>query len=108
MAIATIACLVLLHSVVPRTLFDLPTSTVVTDRHGTLVGARIAADEQWRFPSVSFPFELEEECVVTFGPRPEDNLVIRLCNDRMIRLCLDVTPTDPGGRDGEAESSRID
>lgn len=31
-------------------LFQAPYSTVLNDRHGTLLGARIAADEQWRFP----------------------------------------------------------
>ena len=34
----------------PRQLFDVPYATVVTDRNGELLGARIADDEQWRFP----------------------------------------------------------
>ncbi len=34
----------------PRALFDAPTSMVLEDRHGNLLGARIAADGQWRFP----------------------------------------------------------
>ncbi len=34
----------------PRQLFDDPLSTVVYDRNGELLGARIAADRQWRFP----------------------------------------------------------
>ena len=35
----------------PRTLFrDVPYSTVAEDRDGNLLGARIAADGQWRFP----------------------------------------------------------
>lgn len=35
----------------PRNLFrDTPYSTVVTDRNGELLGARIADDGQWRFP----------------------------------------------------------
>ena len=35
----------------PRTLFrDVSYSTVVEDRDGNLLGARIAADGQWRFP----------------------------------------------------------
>ena len=34
----------------PRQLFDVPYATVVTDRSGELLGARIAADGQWRFP----------------------------------------------------------
>ena len=34
----------------PRQLFHVPYSTVVTDRNGELLGARIASDGQWRFP----------------------------------------------------------
>ena len=37
----------------PRDLFKgVPSSTVVTDRSGQLLGARIAADGQWRFPPI--------------------------------------------------------
>ena len=35
---------------IPRSLFSDPLSTVVYDRNETLLGARIAADGQWRFP----------------------------------------------------------
>jgi len=34
----------------PRPLFDAPTCMVLEDRDGRLLGARIAADGQWRFP----------------------------------------------------------
>ena len=34
----------------PEPLFDDPSSTVVEDRNGELLGARIADDGQWRFP----------------------------------------------------------
>ncbi len=34
----------------PRPLFDDPTSMVLEDREGNLLGARIAKDGQWRFP----------------------------------------------------------
>ena len=34
----------------PKQLFDVSYSTVVTDRNGELLGARIADDQQWRFP----------------------------------------------------------
>ncbi len=34
----------------PSPLFHDPCSTVLFDRHGNLLGARIAADGQWRFP----------------------------------------------------------
>jgi len=36
----------------PAELFDDPLSTVVYDREGELLGARIAADGQWRFPGI--------------------------------------------------------
>jgi penicillin-binding protein 1C len=34
----------------PSALFDRPLATIILDRHGHLLGARIAADGQWRFP----------------------------------------------------------
>ncbi len=36
--------------VMPRTLFEHPTATIMTDKDGNLLGARIANDGQWRFP----------------------------------------------------------
>jgi penicillin-binding protein 1C len=39
-----IACL-------PKHLFNDPTSTVIEDRNGILIGAKIADDGQWRFPN---------------------------------------------------------
>lgn len=45
----------------PEPLFDASYSTVVLDRKGDLLGARIAADEQWRFPlNDSVPEKLEQ------------------------------------------------
>ena len=35
----------------PRILFDKPTCTVIDDREGRLLGAKIAGDGQWRFPA---------------------------------------------------------
>lgn len=58
--------LLILHLCVPRPLFSTPTSTVVTDCHGDLIGARISADQQWRFPesdSISTKFE---QCIIAF------------------------------------------
>jgi penicillin-binding protein 1C len=53
----------------PRRLFDAPCSTVVTDRHGELLGARIAADGQWRFPpSEVVPYKFGR-CIVAFEDR---------------------------------------
>jgi penicillin-binding protein 1C len=35
----------------PKPLFDAPTSMVLEDKNGDLLGARIASDGQWRFPT---------------------------------------------------------
>ncbi len=37
----------------PVARIDRPTSTILLDRDGRLLGARIAADEQWRFPATT-------------------------------------------------------
>lgn len=58
--------LLALHLWVPRPLFDAPTSTVVTDHEGWLVGARISADEQWRFPESDSISDKLARCIVTF------------------------------------------
>ncbi|MCX6273454.1 MAG: penicillin-binding protein 1C [Bacteroidetes bacterium] len=43
--------LVLLLRILPVTLPDTPFSTVLEDRQGGMLGARIATDGQWRFPT---------------------------------------------------------
>lgn len=50
----------------PRPLFDKPLSVVVEDRNGELLGARIAADGQWRFPLTDSLPEKYAACVVAF------------------------------------------
>lgn len=50
----------------PRTLFHVPYSTVVTDRHGELLGARIASDGQWRFPPCDSVPDKFARCLLTF------------------------------------------
>lgn len=50
----------------PNTLFDVSYSTVVTDKNGELLGARIAEDGQWRFPSEGTIPEKLKQCIVTF------------------------------------------
>jgi len=42
--------LVAFYFSLPKVLFQNPYSTVVYDKHDELLGARIAADGQWRFP----------------------------------------------------------
>ncbi len=50
----------------PNTLFVDPLATVVEDQQGQLLGARIAADGQWRFPALdSLPYRFEQ-CILHF------------------------------------------
>ena len=60
------ALLLALHLWVPRPLFSTPTSTVVTDSKGLLVGARISTDEQWRFPAPDSISGKLEQCIIAF------------------------------------------
>jgi penicillin-binding protein 1C len=53
----------------PRKLFDVSYATVVTDRKGELLGARIAEDEQWRFPPCDTVPEKFEICLTQFEDR---------------------------------------
>ena len=50
-------------------LFDVPYSTVVNDRNGMLLGARIASDEQWRFPTADSVPEKYKTCLIEFEDR---------------------------------------
>lgn len=50
----------------PSKLFDVPYATVVSDRNGVLLGARIASDGQWRFPPRdTVPTKLSR-CIIAF------------------------------------------
>jgi penicillin-binding protein 1C len=53
----------------PKQLFDVSYSTVVTDRNGELLGARIADDEQWRFPACDTVPEKFRICLTNFEDR---------------------------------------
>ena len=53
----------------PRQLFHVPYSTVVTDRNNELLGARIALDGQWRFPPRTTTPAKIQACFIEF----EDN-----------------------------------
>jgi penicillin-binding protein 1C len=53
----------------PRQLFDVPYSTVVSDRNGELLGARIATDDQWRFPPCDTVPGKFAACLITFEDR---------------------------------------
>lgn len=50
----------------PSTLFTDPVSTVLVDREGNLLSARIARDEQWRFPESDSVPKRFEHCVLQF------------------------------------------
>ncbi len=53
----------------PKQLFQVPYSTVVVDRNGALLGARIASDGQWRFPPRHTTPEKIKQCLITFEDR---------------------------------------
>lgn len=64
-----IALLAAFYFAVPRPLFNDPYSTVVESSDGSLLGARIASDEQWRFPALdSIPVKYEK-CLLQFEDR---------------------------------------
>jgi len=50
----------------PRSLFRVPYATVVTDRNGELLGARIADDGQWRFPAMNTVPDKFSICLLQF------------------------------------------
>lgn len=53
----------------PHQLFHVPYATVVTDRNSELLGARIAADGQWRFPPTDTVPEKFTTCLTEFEDR---------------------------------------
>ncbi len=53
----------------PKPLFHDPTSTVVFDSHGQLLGARITTDGQWRFKATGQVPEKFAKCIVRFEDR---------------------------------------
>lgn len=52
--------------ILPNPLFNDPTSYVLEDREGNLLGARIAKDGQWRFPETDEVPEKFAKAIVTF------------------------------------------
>lgn len=58
--------LVLYFCLVHDTLFEDPVSTVVYDRNDELIGARIAADGQWRFPAIDSVPEKYREALLLY------------------------------------------
>lgn len=58
--------LVLYYFSIPRLLFPADYSTVVFDRNGDLIGARIANDGQWRFPEDTIVPLKFQQCLIQF------------------------------------------
>jgi penicillin-binding protein 1C len=50
----------------PEPLFSVPLSLVIEDRRGELLGAHIAADEQWRFPPLTDVSQKLTQAIVLF------------------------------------------
>lgn len=65
-AVTLLVLLLLWLFCLPHPLFDEPVSVVVEDRNGELLGARIAADGQWRFPAIDSVPEKYATCVIAF------------------------------------------
>ena len=53
----------------PDPLFDASYSTLVSDRNGELLGARIASDGQWRFPPTDSIPDKYKTCLMAFEDR---------------------------------------
>lgn len=65
-----ILCLIFIYIFsLPRTLFSNDYSTIIFDKNGELIGARIANDGQWRFPEDSVVPEKFKHCIVLFEDR---------------------------------------
>ncbi|EMR03885.1 penicillin-binding protein 1C [Cesiribacter andamanensis] len=53
----------------PLSLFRVPYATVITDAEGSLLGAQIAPDGQWRFPAAAAVPDKFERALLTFEDR---------------------------------------
>jgi penicillin-binding protein 1C len=58
--------LVLFWFCLPRHLFNTPTSYIIDDDQGQLLGAAIASDGQWRFPYDANVPEKFKQCIIAF------------------------------------------
>jgi penicillin-binding protein 1C len=68
-ALLVLAGGVAFQAMLPRPLFREPVSTVLLARDGTLLGARIAADGQWRFPESGTVPERFAQALLTYEDR---------------------------------------
>jgi len=67
--ILLVLLLVAYYFCLPRRLFTVSYATVVNDRNGELIGARIADDGQWRFPPCDTVPEKFKICLTQFEDR---------------------------------------
>ncbi len=67
--LVVLTVLVLFWISLPSPLFKDPYATVVYDRHGKLLGARIAPDGQWRFPEIDTVPAKFKTCILQFEDR---------------------------------------
>ncbi|MBI3239170.1 MAG: penicillin-binding protein 1C, partial [Flavobacteriia bacterium] len=65
----TIIFLIWYAQCLPDQLFQDSTSTVLVDRNGNLLGARIADDGQWRFPESKHVPPKMATCIIAFEDR---------------------------------------
>lgn len=65
-SIVLVILLIAYYFCLPKTLFDVSTSTVIESREGVLLGAKIADDGQWRFPQLDSVPQKFETCIVQF------------------------------------------
>ena len=56
----------------PQELFNDPYSFIIEDREGSLLGARISSDEQWRFPIIQKVPQRFKECIITYEDKRFD------------------------------------
>ena len=59
-------CVLFFIFCLPNPLFDEPYSVVVEDVDGEMLGVKISADQQWRFPESNFLNEKFKVCIVNF------------------------------------------
>ena len=67
--ITSIAVIFLLFLIIPVVHFDVPYSTVVEANDGSLLGAKLAEDGQWRFPIQDTIPEKFKKCLLSFEDR---------------------------------------
>ena len=67
--ITGIAVIFLLFLIIPVVHFDVPYSTVVEANDGSLLGAKLAEDGQWRFPIQDTIPEKFKKCLLSFEDR---------------------------------------